>query len=146
MLDVAAKHNFHFDTVQMPVNIMDARFRSFTTEILPRLVKSGIAPLAMKTFGGSYIVNHIKAAGTATPIELLHYSMSQPVSVVITGIDSLAVLDQAIEAARTFKPMTAAQARSLLQRTQVAQANGKYELYKTTQNFDSTAKHPEYLG
>lgn len=146
MLDVAAAHGFHFDTVQMPVNIMDARFRSFQEAILPRLAKQGTAALAMKTFGDPHIWEYIQRSGTAKPIELLHYGMSQPVAVVITGIDGLPILEQALEAVRTFKPMSAAQCKALLEKTRVAEGKGKYEIYKTGTDFDSTAKHPEFLG
>lgn len=146
MLDVAAKHGVKFDSVQMPVNVMDAHFRSFTHDVLPRLVKEGIAPLAMKTFGDPFILQHVTKSGTATPIELFHYSMSLPVSVVITGIDSLKVLEQALEAARTFKPLTAAEQSTLLQKMSTAAADGHLERFKTSTQFDGTAQNPHWLG
>jgi predicted aldo/keto reductase-like oxidoreductase len=146
MLDTAREHDVHFDTVQMPVNIMDAHFRSFTHQVLPRLVEEGIGPLAMKPFGGEYIVKEILRSGVAQPIELLHYSMSLPVSVVITGCDSVKILEQALEAARTFEPMDAAAREELVNRVKGAAAHGEFERYKTTAFFDSTAQHPEYLG
>lgn len=146
MLDVAEKHGFRFDTVQMPVNVMDAHFRSFQKEVLPRLVREQIGALAMKPFGGHFVLDHVLSSGTATPIELLHYSMSQPVSVVITGIDSMPILEQALEAARTFQPLTARQREALLEKTRVAAAEGKYELFKTSPQFDATAQNPQWLG
>jgi aryl-alcohol dehydrogenase-like predicted oxidoreductase len=146
MLDAVKAHGFPLDTVQMPVNVMDAHFRSFQKQVLPRLVKEGIGPLAMKTFGGKEIADHVIKSNTATPIELLHYSMSQPVSVVITGCDKMAILDQALEAARTFKPMTKTQSAALLGRMKLAAMDGKHEKFKTSMQFDGTAHHPEWLG
>ena len=98
MLEVAAEHDFHFDAVQMPLNVMDAHFRSFAQQVLPRLVKEGIGVLGMKTHGRR---RSSCRAGTVTPIECLHYALNLPTSVVITGIDSMELLDQALEAVRT---------------------------------------------
>jgi predicted aldo/keto reductase-like oxidoreductase len=142
MLDMAEKHGFHFDTVQMPINVMDAHFRSFTKEVLPVAVKQGIGVLAMKTFGDHFILD----SKTVQPIEALHYGLSQQVSVVITGIDSMTILDQACEAAKTFKPMTQTQMAELLGRTKESAMTGKFELFKTTPHFDGTAANPKWLG
>src|SRR6202041_1758590 len=94
MLAMAQQHGFHFDTVQMPINVMDAHFRSFTSEVIPVALQQGTAVLAMKTFGDHFILD----SKTIEPVEALHYSLTQPVSVVITGIDSMPVLDQALTA------------------------------------------------
>jgi aryl-alcohol dehydrogenase-like predicted oxidoreductase len=142
MLETAQKHNFHFDTVQMPINVMDAHFRSFTKEVMPVALKQGIGILAMKTFGDPYILK----SNTVQPIEALHYGLTQPVSVIITGIDNTQTLDQAFEAARTFKPLDQAQINSLLARTATAASEGKFELFKTTNHFDGTAANPKWLG
>jgi uncharacterized protein len=142
MLETAQKHSFHFDTVQMPINVMDAHFRSFTNEVMPVALKQGIGILAMKTFGDHFILN----SNTVQPIEALHYGLTLPVSVVITGIDNMQVLDQAFEAARTFKPLDQAQISSLLARTAAAASEGKFELFKTTAHFDGTAANPKWLG
>src|ERR1700723_234747 len=142
MLETAQKHSFHFDTVQMPINVMDAHFRSFTKEVMPVALKQGIGILAMKTFGDPYILK----SNSVQPIEALHYGLTQPVSVVITGIVSTQVLDQAFEAARTFKPLDQTQISSLLARTATAASEGKFELFKTTSHFDGTAQNPKWLG
>jgi len=142
MLETAEKHGFHFDTAQMPINVMDAHFRSFRNQVVPVCVKQGIGVLAMKTFGDNFILK----SDPVQPIEALHYTMQPPISVVITGIDSPAILDQAMEAARTYEPMTEAETASLLARTRDAAADGKFELFKTTNHFDGTAAHPQYLG
>jgi len=90
MLQAASENGFHFDAVQMPLNVMDAHCRSFQHQILPILVKEGIGVEAMKTFGDYFILE----SGTVQPIEALHYSMSLPASVVITGIDRPEILDR----------------------------------------------------
>ncbi|MEO8736016.1 MAG: aldo/keto reductase [Edaphobacter sp.] len=142
MFETAQRHGFHFDTVQMPVNVMDAHFRSFTKEVIPIALKQGTGVLAMKTFGDNYILR----SKTVEATEALHYGLTQPVSVVITGIDSAAILDQAIQAAKTFKPLTQTQIATLLDRTREAASEGKFELFKTTNHFDGTAANPKWLG
>jgi uncharacterized protein len=142
MLQTAQKRGFHFDTVQMPINVMDAHFRSFTREVVPVCIQQGIGVLAMKTFGDSFILK----SNTVEPIEALHYSLNLPVSVIITGIDRPEILDQAFEAVRTFKPLSDAQVASLLARTRDAASEGKFELFKTTSHFDGTAANPKFLG
>jgi uncharacterized protein len=142
MLEVAKKNNFHFDTVQMPVNVMDAHFRSFTKEVMPVALAQGIGVLAMKTFGDHFILD----SGTVQAPEALRYGLSQPVSVVITGIDRPEILQQALAAARDFKPMSQPEQAALLARTATAAAEGKYELFKTSSHFDGTAQNPKWLG
>jgi predicted aldo/keto reductase-like oxidoreductase len=142
MLQVAADHGFLFDTVQMPLNVMDAHFRSFAQMVLPALVKQDIGVLGMKSMGDGVILK----SKTVSPIECLHYALSLPTSVVITGIDKPNVLDQALEAAKTFQPMNREQIAQLLAKTKEVALAGKYELFKTSSHFDSTAKHPDWLG
>ena len=142
MLDIAEAHKFRFDAVQMPLNVMDAHFRSFEHQVVPRLVKDNIGVLGMKSMGGGSILQ----SKTATAVECLHYAMNLPTSVVITGIDSMKILDQAIEAAQTFEPLSKEAVASLLSRTAEAAAKGKYELFKTSDRFDGTAHNPQWLG
>ncbi|HEY5504199.1 MAG TPA: aldo/keto reductase [Sedimentisphaerales bacterium] len=142
MLDIAAAHKFRFDTVQMPLNVMDAHFRSFEHQVLPLLVKDEIGVLGMKSMGDPLILQ----SRTVTPVECLHYAMNLPTSVVITGIDSMKILDQAIEAAQTFEPLSRDYVADLLGRTAKAAATGNYELFKTNNRFDGTAHNPQWLG
>ena len=142
MLELADKHNFKFDTAQMPLNVMDAHFRSFGKEVVPVLVQKQIAILGMKSMGSGIILQ----SKTVTPVECLHYALSLPTSVVITGIDSRQILDQAFEAAKTFSSITKADIANILKKTATVAADGKFEPFKTTPVFDSTAKHPEWLG
>jgi aryl-alcohol dehydrogenase-like predicted oxidoreductase len=142
MLELAQAHNFHFDTAQMPINILDAQFRSFAHQVVPKLVQQGIALLGMKPMASGAIPKN----NLATGLECLHYALSQPTSVVITGCDSMQVLDQAFEAARTFKPMTQKELSALLAKTREAALSGKYELFKTSARFDGTARNPQWMG
>jgi predicted aldo/keto reductase-like oxidoreductase len=142
MLKVAAEHGFRFDTVQMPLNVMDSHFRSFAQTVLPELVKEEIGVLGMKSMGDGVILK----SKAVSALECLHYALSLPTSVVITGIDKQEVLDQAFEAAKTFQPMNREQVAQLLAKTKELAMAGKYELFKTSSHFDSTAKHPDWLG
>jgi predicted aldo/keto reductase-like oxidoreductase len=142
MLEVAAQHNFHFDTCQMPLNLMDAHFRSFGHNVLPKLVEQGIGVLGMKSMGDGNILK----SGRVTPVECLHYALNLPTSVVITGCERMAILDQAIEAARTFKPMSPAEVSALLAKTKDAAMTGQFEPFKTTPQFDGTAQNPQWMS
>jgi aryl-alcohol dehydrogenase-like predicted oxidoreductase len=142
MLEVATKHGFHFDAAQMPLNVMDAHFRSFGRNVVPVLVKEGIGVLGMKPMGSGAILK----SGTVRPVECLHFALSLPTSVVITGVDSMQILKQALEAVKTFQPLTPEQVAELLKKTAEAAADGRYEQFKTTEHFDATASHPQWLG
>jgi predicted aldo/keto reductase-like oxidoreductase len=145
MLEVARKHGFHFDTVQMPLNVLDAHFRSFAQMVVPEAIREGIGVLGMKSMcGGTGIV--LKSNSGVQPIQCLHYALNLPTSVVIAGIDKQPILDQAFEAAKTFKPMNREQLATLLNKTRDVAMSGKYELFKTTSHFDGTAHHPDWLG
>lgn len=142
MLDVAAQHKFHFDACQMPLNVLDYHFRSFSHQVVPRLVKEGIAVLGMKPLGSA----SIPRAGLATATECLHYALNLPTSVVITGCDSMERLDQAFDAARTFKPLSQQQLQALVGKTKEAAMTGKLELFKTSTQFDGTTRDPQSMG
>lgn len=141
MLEVAKQHNFHFDSCQMPLNPMDAHFRSFANNVVPKLVAEGIAVIGMKPMASGIILE----SNTVTPIECLHYALNLPTSVVITGCDSMKILDQAFEAARTFKPMAEADVIAILDKTRTAALTGKFEPFKTSTIFDGTIQHPLWL-
>jgi aryl-alcohol dehydrogenase-like predicted oxidoreductase len=142
MLETALEYEFTFDAVQMPLNVMDAHYRSFENLVLPELVEQNIGVLGMKSMGNGVILK----SGLVTPIECLHYALSLPTAVVITGIDSLERLDQACQAVRTFAPLTDEQRAALLEKTEAAAEHGQFELFKTTSIFDSTATNPQWLG
>jgi predicted aldo/keto reductase-like oxidoreductase len=142
MLATAAKHGFAFDAVQMPLNVMDAHFNSFEKKVLPVLLKNDIGVLGMKPMGDRLILD----SKTASPVECLHYAMNLPTSVVITGCDSLPILQQALQAARSFQPMNSSQVEVLLAKTAKAAEAGQFELYKITHRFDGTVANPQWLG
>ncbi len=142
MLRTAFAHNFTFDSVQMPLNVMDAHFNSFQQKVLPVLVEHKIGVLGMKPMGSGIILK----SKVVTPVECLHYAMSLPTSVVITGCDSMNVLQQALDAARSYKPLEKSQVAELLAKTAPVAAKGEFELYKTSNNFDGTAHNPQWLG
>ncbi|MFL6414305.1 MAG: aldo/keto reductase [Bryobacteraceae bacterium] len=142
MLELAAKNNFQFDSAQMPLNVLDAHFRSFEKNVVPKLVQQGIAVLGMKPLASGAIAR----SGLVTAIQALHYAMSLPTTVVINGCDSMERLDQAFEAARTFKPLTKTDMASLLDKTREVALTGTLERFKTSTQFDGTAKNPQWMG
>jgi aryl-alcohol dehydrogenase-like predicted oxidoreductase len=142
MLEVAENYGFKFDTVQMPLNVMDAHYRSFAKLVVPELTKRNIGILGMKSMANGILLR----SNTVTPIECLHYALNLPTSVVITGMDSLEILDQAFEAAQTFEPMTEEQIQTLLDKTAKAGSRGEFEPFKTSSIFDGTAQNPDWLG
>jgi aryl-alcohol dehydrogenase-like predicted oxidoreductase len=142
MLRVAKEHGFSFDTAQMPLNVMDAHYRSFEKLVVPQLVKEKIGVLGMKSMANGVILK----SRTVTPVECLHYALNLPTSVVITGCDSIEILEQALQAVRTFRPMSADEVRALLEKTKAAAEDGGFEPFKTSSIYDSTATHPDWLG
>lgn len=142
MLKTASAHGFTFDTVQMPLNLMDAHYDSFTTKVVPVARKHNMGILGMKPLGSGLLLE----SKAATAVEFLHYAMSLPVSVTITGCDSMQVLNQALNLARNFKPLLHEQMTALLAKTTNASVAGQYEKYKTSTMFDGTVHNPQYLG
>jgi aryl-alcohol dehydrogenase-like predicted oxidoreductase len=142
MLQVASDHGFTFDTAQMPLNVMDAHYRSFGQLVVPELVKRGMGVLGMKPIGNGIILR----SNTVTAPECLRYALNLPTSVVITGCDSMQILEQALEAGDAFQPMGGDEVEALLAKTKTAAVHGEYELFKTSSIFDSTATNPEWLG
>jgi len=142
MLDTASRNNFTFDTVQMPLNVMDAHYDSFEKLVLPALAQRNIGGLGMKPIGAQVILQ----SGVVNAQECLRYALSLPIAVVITGCDSMPILHQAINAARNFRPLAEDERTALLARTAPMASNGKYELYKTTHHFDGTWQNPQWLG
>jgi predicted aldo/keto reductase-like oxidoreductase len=142
MLDEAEQHGFHFDACQMPLNVMDAHFRSFLHQVVPRLVEQGIGVLGMKPLGSGEVLR----AKVVTPIECLHYALNLPTSVVINGCDTVDRVHQALEAVRSFKPMSDVEVAALLAKTKDAAMTGQYEPFKTDTMYDGTALNPQWLG
>lgn len=126
------RRGFPFDACQLPLNCMDASFRSFETEVLPELARRGIAAIGMKSLGGrGSIVRGGVPAGDA-----LRYAMSLPVATTVSGMESSDVLAQNLTIARGFRPMAAEAMAALRARVAAVAADGRFELYKTTRSFD----------
>jgi aryl-alcohol dehydrogenase-like predicted oxidoreductase len=142
MLDAADANGFRFDTVQMPLNVLDAHHDSFERQVLPRLVEQDIAVLAMKPLADGRIVK----AGVASAEECLRYAMSLPVATVITGCDSVERVEQAARVAAGFRPMTEQEVGELLARTEERARDGAIERYKVATDHDGTTQNPEWLG
>jgi aryl-alcohol dehydrogenase-like predicted oxidoreductase len=142
MLEVAEANGFRFDAVQMPLNVMDAHYRSFEKEVVPELVKLNIGVLGMKSMANGILLK----SKTVTPVECLQYALSLPTSVVITGVDKMEILDQAFKAAESFHPLSDDERESLLAKTRDVAVTGQFEPFKTSSIFDGTAENPEWLG
>jgi aryl-alcohol dehydrogenase-like predicted oxidoreductase len=142
MLDAADKHGYQFDTVQMPLSVLDAQFHSFEKQVLPVLTQKGIGVLGMKPLAAGKLAE----SGVVTPTECLHYAMNLPTSVVITGCDRMDIVDQAIRAALDFKALTQDQVGALLDRARDLARDGHLERFKTSHDHDSTVFHPEWMG
>jgi predicted aldo/keto reductase-like oxidoreductase len=142
MIETATKHNYTFDTVQMPLNAMDAHFDSFGAKVIPAAKKLNMGILGMKPMGDGVILK----SNTVTPVECLRYAMHLPVSVVITGCDSMQILQQALDTARGFRGLSETEVSAILKKTETVAQKGEFELYKTSHNFDGTYKNPQWLG
>jgi aryl-alcohol dehydrogenase-like predicted oxidoreductase len=142
VLETARRHDFRFDAVQMPINVMDAHYKSFGKQVVPILLQEGIGVLGMKPLGSGVILK----SGKVNAIECLHYALSMPTSTVITGMDSMERLEQALQAVRTFKPLEQKAIDDLLARTEQPARNGQFEPFKTGTQFDGTANNPQWLG
>ncbi len=126
-------YGFPFDSVQMPLNCLDATFRSFETQVLPEANRRGIAVLGMKSLGGSgeMVIN-----GAITAQQGLQYAMSLPVASTISGVESMEVLEQNLAVARGLQPMSPEQMQALRDRCRLYASDGRFELFKTTKKYD----------
>jgi uncharacterized protein len=141
MLNTGFAHSFTFNTVQMPLNVMDAHYDSFQKRVLPVLVAHNIGVLGMKPMGSGLILE----TKTVSSVECLQYALNLPTSVVITGCDTLPILQQALQVARTLHPLSQEQVAMLLAKTEKVAQGGEHELYKTAHTFDGTIQNPQWL-
>jgi predicted aldo/keto reductase-like oxidoreductase len=142
MLDAAAAAGYRFDTVQLPLNVLDAHHDSFERLVLPRLLREQMGVIGMKPMADGRIVYE----GIASADECLGYAMSLPTSVVVTGCDSVDRVEQALRVAAGFRPMAEADVEGLLARTEPRARDGVSERYKTTTEYDGTTQNPEWMG
>jgi aryl-alcohol dehydrogenase-like predicted oxidoreductase len=142
MLEVARAHGVRFDAVQMPINPLDWHFKSFQRRVVPELVKQGIAVLGMKPMANG----HALASGAVSAVECLQYALSMPTSVVITGCERMEILEQAVRAARSFRPLSEETLAEIRRRTAAVAADGRYEPFKVSHQYDGTVHNPQWLG
>ncbi|MFO0876140.1 MAG: aldo/keto reductase [Gemmataceae bacterium] len=132
MLDV-----HKWDTVQMPINICDWHYRSFARGVVPEANKRGIGVIGMKSLaGGSDGKGRLVTSGVCTVEEALTYSLSQPISSLVVGIDSMKILEQDLRIARAFKPLDEATFKKLVARVKEHAGDGRHERFKSTQFYD----------
>ena len=125
---------FDWDTCQLPINVMDAHYRSFQRDVLPDLTARGIGVIGMKSLGGSGQL--ITGAGL-TAEQCRRYSLTLPISTLVCGIESLENLRQDVEIARNFTPMTDAELQALQDIVFAEATDGRHEWFKSTQYYDS---------
>jgi predicted aldo/keto reductase-like oxidoreductase len=142
MIEVARQHNYTFDTVQMPLNVMDAHFDSFAAKVVLVASKLNMGILGMKPIANGMILG----SNTVTAVECLQYAMNLPTTTVITGCDSMEILHQAIDTARNFSPLSSEALASILSKTQSVAVAGRFEQYKVSHMFDGTYQNPQWLG
>ncbi len=125
-------HDYDWDSVQMPLNVLDAHFRSFEKNILPICQERNIAVLGMKSLASGNVLR----TNTVSAEEAISYAMNLPVATVISGMNSLEILRKNIELARNFKPLSDEKRAAILSKTNKVAADGKFEPFKTTNRFD----------
>lgn len=118
--------DFSWDAVQLPTNLLDAHYRSFSREILPLLTARGIGIIGMKSLAGGEILQ----AGVSAR-EAITYALSLPVSTLVIGIDSLELLAENLKVVRSWVPLTEEERRHLLERVAPWAGDGRLEHYKT---------------
>jgi uncharacterized protein len=126
---------FEWDTCQMPINVMDAQYRSFLKEVLPICQQRGIGVIGMKGFGGGYPDGALSKLGLG-PVECYRFALSQPVSTQVMGVTSIEQLRENLTAANDFPPMSAQEQQDLIDRVKTEATDGRYERFKSTSEFD----------
>lgn len=129
---------FAWNAAQMPINVLDAHYRSFQNEVVPVCLQKNVGVLGMKSLAGGHPRGRIPEKTKATAQECIRYALSLPVSSLVVGIISMQDLEQDIAVARNFKPMEEAEKTQLLARIQTEATDGRHELFKSTQSFDGT--------
>jgi uncharacterized protein len=134
-------HDYPWDSCQLPLNCFDASFRSFERRVLPELNRRGIAPIGMKSLGGD---GRAVKAKVVTAQEALRYALSLPIATLVSGIDTMRVLQQNLGVARGFRPMSARQRETLLRRIAAKSRDGRFELYKISAAFDGNESRRQH--
>jgi predicted aldo/keto reductase-like oxidoreductase len=128
--------SFDWDTAQMPINVMDAHYRSFQNEVLPVCTKRNISVLGMKSLGGGYPKGQIPEKAGVSAQDCIRYALSLPITSLVVGIQSMEDLQQDLGIVQDFRPMEKGERAALLERVRPQAADGRHELFKSTQTFD----------
>jgi len=128
------QYDLPWDTCQLPLNVFDSTFRSFERTVLPELTRRGIAPIAMKALSGNG--DPIRQR-VLTAEEALRYVLSLPIASIVSGIDSPDVLHQNLSIVHRFTPMTVEEIEAIRRRVVTYAADGRFELFKSSQVYDS---------
>ncbi len=120
--------SYEWATVQMPINILDAQYRSFQKKVLPECTKRDIGAIGMKALSGGIIPDDLKVSAEMCR----RFSLSLPICTLVCGIASRKDLQQDLAMARSFTPVTQEEIEDLLAGTAEVGGDGKFEKYKTT--------------
>jgi predicted aldo/keto reductase-like oxidoreductase len=131
-------------TSQMPINVMDAFYRSFQNEVLPVCVKKNISVIAMKTLGGGRLTGRIPTETKITAEQCVRFALSLPVTTVCRGYMSMEQLQQDLRIARGFQPLSRQQKAEILALAQPEASDGRHELFKSTQTFDGPTHRKQH--
>jgi aryl-alcohol dehydrogenase-like predicted oxidoreductase len=119
---------FEWDTVQMPINLLDAHYRSFQKEVVPVCNRKKISVIGMKSLAGGRIPTQLGIPAATCR----RFSLSLPIATLVCGIESRENLHQDLAMARSFKPVSEKEAKQLLAQTEDRGSDGKLEPWKTT--------------
>jgi uncharacterized protein len=133
---------FPWDTLQMPVSVLDANFNSFQREIMPIAQEQGIGVIGMKSLAAGHIFDD--PAIDITPQEAIRYALSQPIASLCSGIDSMAILEQNLRIARDFVPMTADEQSAAVDKAFHHAWSGQHEPFKTSFQFEGNEARREH--
>jgi predicted aldo/keto reductase-like oxidoreductase len=125
-----------WDTAQMPINVMDAHYRSFQNRVIPVCRNQTVGVIGMKGLAGGHPQGRLVSHAGLTSDECYRYCLSLPITVQVMGITSMQQLKQDVELARNFKPLTDEEKKALLKKVKGAAGDGQHELFKSTNVFD----------
>lgn len=123
-----------WDASQMPINVCDYFFRSFRHQVVPQCQKDGVGVIGMKSLGGGAGI--LPKSGVVEAKECLRFALSQPISTLVAGMQRERDLDQALEVARDFEPLSDAEQIEILAKVKEVASDGRHELFKTSKEFD----------
>jgi predicted aldo/keto reductase-like oxidoreductase len=127
---------YDWASAQMPINVMDAHYRSFQKEVVPVCLSKDVGVIGMKSLGGGAPKGRIPSETDITHEQCRRYALSLPVSTLVVGLLSMDELKAEIAIGRNFKPMTDAQRATVVAQAAAEGGDGRHELFKSSQIFD----------